>query len=62
MAAATVHEDSREMESVDDWVEDQSFQPSVMDTGRVVLSIEGDQTSRPWVEFWGDRLYGVDVP
>ena len=59
---AAVHEDSREMESIDDWIEDQGGRTSMMDTGRVVSAIEGDRTSRPRIEFWGDRLDGVDVP
>ena len=44
-AVAAVHEDSRDMESVDDWVEDQSYRSSMTDTGWVVLSIEGDRAS-----------------
>ena len=59
---AAVHKDSTEMESMNDWIEDQGCRTFVTDTGRVVPAIEGDRTSQPWVEFWGDRLYGVDVP
>ena len=59
---AATHEDSHEVEFVNDWVEDQSCRSSMLDIGWVILSIEGDWTRRPWVEFWGDRLYGVDVP
>ena len=32
------------------------------DTGRIVPAIEGDWALRPWIEFWGDWLYGIDVP
>ena len=32
------------------------------DTGRMVPAIEGDRAGRPWVEFWGDWLYRIDVP
>ena len=59
---ASVHKDSSEMVSVDDGIKYQGRRTSVTDTGWVVPAIEGDRTSRPWVEFWGDRLYGVDVP
>ena len=34
----------------------------MMDTGRMVPAIEGDQTGRPWVEFWDDWLYRIDIP
>ena len=34
----------------------------MMDTGRMVPVIEGDRAGRPWVEFWGDWLYRIDVP
>ena len=27
----------------------------------MVPAIEGDRAGRPWVEFWGDWLYRVDV-
>ena len=50
------------MVSINDWVGYQGRRTSMPDTGWVVLAIEGDRTSRPWVGFWGDRLYGVDVP
>ena len=61
-AAATVHHDSSEVKSVNDWVEDQSCRTSMMDTGRVVLAIEGDRTREPWVELWGDWLQRIYVP
>ena len=32
------------------------------DTGRMVPAIEGVRAGRPWVEFWGDWLYRIDVP
>ena len=32
------------------------------DTGWMVSAIEGDRAGRPWVEFWGDWLYRIDVP
>ena len=32
------------------------------DTGRMVPAIEGDRTRGPWIEFWGDWLYRIDVP
>ena len=32
------------------------------DTGWMVPAIEGDWAGRPWVEFWGDWLYRIDVP
>ena len=60
--AAVIHEDSGEMEFVDDWIKDQGCRTSMTDTSRVVPAIEGDRTSRPRVEFRGDRLYGVDIP
>src|SRR5215216_1686183 len=50
------------MVSVDDGIEYQGRRTFMTDTGWVVPSIEGDRTSRPWVEFWGDGLYGIDVP
>ena len=59
---AAVHKDSSEMVSVDDWIEYQGGRTPVTDTGWVVPAIEGDRTRRPWVEFRGDRLDGVDVP
>ena len=34
----------------------------MMDTGRVVPTIESDRAQRPLVEFWGDWMYRVDVP
>ena len=49
------------MESVDDWIEDQSCRTSMTDTGWVVLSIEGDRAGRPMVKFGGDGLYSVCV-
>ena len=32
------------------------------DTGRMVPAIKGNRAGRPWVEFWGDWLYRIDVP
>ena len=32
------------------------------DTGQMVPAIKGDRAGRPWVEFWGDWLYRIDVP
>ena len=32
------------------------------DAGRMVPVIESDRAGRPWVEFWGDWLYRIDVP
>ena len=32
------------------------------DTGRMVPAIKGDRPRRPWVEFWVDWLYRIDVP
>ena len=32
------------------------------DTGRMVPAIKGDRAGQPWVEFWGDWLYRIDVP
>ena len=40
------------MESIDNWIEDQSCRTSVTDTGWVVLVIKSDRAGRPWVEFW----------
>ena len=28
----------------------------------MVPAIESDRAGRPWVEFWGDWLYRIDVP
>ena len=28
----------------------------------MVPAIESDRVGRPWVEFWGDWLYRIDVP
>ena len=28
----------------------------------MVPTIESDRVGRPWVEFWGDGLYRIDVP
>ena len=50
------------MESVNDGVEDQCGQTAMTNTGRMVPAIESDRTRRPWVEFWGDWLYRVDIP
>ena len=61
-AAATVHEDSREVESINNWIEDQRDRTSMTDTGRVVSAIKSDRVGRPWVELWGDWLHRVDVP
>ena len=33
-----------------------------MNAGRMVPTIEGDRTGGPWVQFWGDWLYRIDVP
>ena len=60
--AAAVHKDSREVESVNNWIEDECSRTSMMDTGLMVSAVKSDRTGRPWVEFWGDWLYGVDVP
>ena len=60
-AAATIHEDSCEMESVDDGVKDQCGRTAMMDTGRMVPAIESDRTRGPWVELWGDWLHRIDV-
>ena len=49
------------MVSVNDRIEYQGRRTSVKDTGWVVPAIKGDRTTRPWVEFWGDMLYGVDI-
>ena len=32
------------------------------DTRWVVPAIKGDWTGCPWIEFWGDWLYLIDVP
>ena len=32
------------------------------DTGRMIPTIKGDRVGRPWIEFWGDWLYRIDVP
>ena len=61
-AAATIHEDSCEMESVDDGVKDQCGRTAMTDTGRMVPAIGSDQTREPWVELWGDWLHRIDVP
>src|SRR5215216_6647893 len=50
------------MVSVNDWIKYQGGRTPVMDTGWVVPAIEGDRTGCPMIEFWGDRLYGIDVP
>ena len=42
-ATAAVHEDSCEMKSVDDWVENQCGEAAMMDTGRMVPAIESDR-------------------
>ena len=42
-AAATIHEDSCEMESVNDGIKDQCSRTAMTDTGRMVPAIEGDQ-------------------
>ena len=31
------------------------------DTSRVIHAIKGDRTGRPWVEFGGNRLNGIDI-
>ena len=31
------------------------------DTGRMIPTIKSDR-ARPWIEFWGDWLYRIDVP
>ena len=31
------------------------------DTSRMIPTIKGDRTCRPWVEFGGHRLNGIDV-
>ena len=41
--AAAIHEDSREVESVNDWVKDQCGRTSVAVTGRMVSAIESDR-------------------
>ena len=28
----------------------------------MIPTIKSDQASRPWIKFWGDWLYRVDVP
>ena len=32
------------------------------DTSQVIPTTESDRAGRPWVEFWGDWLYRIDVP
>ena len=32
------------------------------DTDWVVLAFKNDRAGRPLIKFWGDQLYGVDVP
>ena len=32
------------------------------DTGRMVPAIESDRAGGPWVKFWADWLYCIDVP
>ena len=34
----------------------------MMDTGRVIPTVEGDRASRPWVKLRGYGLHGVDLP
>ena len=61
-AAAAIHKDSSEVESVDDGVQDQCGRSAMTDTSGVILAIEGDRTRGPWVELWGDGLHHIDVP
>ena len=32
-----------------------------MDTSRMITAIKGDRAGRPWIEFGGDKLYGIQV-
>ena len=33
----------------------------MMDTSRMIPAIKGDRAGRPWVEFGGDELEGIDI-
>ena len=33
----------------------------MMNTSRMIPAIESDRTGRPWVEFGGDKLNGIDI-
>ena len=49
------------MEPIDNWIEDESRQTFVKDTGWVFLAIKSDRVGLPRVEFRGDGLYGTYV-